>query len=74
MARKPSRKASVGPVRISVALDGETHVRLRALVLVRSSSIQDLVSGWIERETASVRLPSVGGGSSQYDDPAGDAA
>jgi hypothetical protein len=67
VARKPPRRLQDAPSRISVQLDSLVHQRLRALVLVRSSSIQDLVAGWIEREVSQVRLPSVGGAGSADD-------
>lgn len=61
MGRKRSG-ASVGlPVRLSVSLDHDTWLRLRALVLIRGTSIQDLVAGLITRESSRVRLPSESG-------------
>lgn len=60
MARRSLRLRSDAPTRISVVLDHPTHQKLRALALVRSSTIQDITVALIEDATRGVRLPSVG--------------
>jgi hypothetical protein len=73
MARKASQRPQErSQSRVSIILDSDTHRRLRSLSVVREATIQDLVAGWIAREVAGVRLPSVGGIGST--DSAGDAA
>lgn len=61
MGRKRVGTSSGAPVRLSVSLDLDTWKRLRALVLVRETSIQDLVSALVTREVGRVRLPSESG-------------
>jgi hypothetical protein len=76
MARRSVRTragTSLGdPVRLSLLLHAEVHLRLKALALVRRTTAQALVSDWVEQQTAGVRLPSVGGVGST--DSPGDAA
>jgi hypothetical protein len=76
MARRSVRTragTSLGdPVRLSLLLHSEVHLRLKALALVRRTTAQALVSDWVEQQTAGVRLPSIGGAPGAV--PDGDAA
>lgn len=57
MGKRKSPTGGGSQVRLSVSLDAEVWKRLRALVIVRETSIQDLVVGLVTREVARVRLP-----------------
>lgn len=74
-ARKKALHSRPGAIiRISVGLHEEVHLRLRSHVLVRRTTVQDLVVALIEREVASTRLPSVGRDPAESPDRAEDPA
>ena len=66
MARRTTRTRGSGgggaAVRISVGLDHDTWLRLKALALVRECAASDLVAGLIQKAVEGVRLPTAGGG------------
>lgn len=70
MRRKAARTLAGASVRLSVCLDGETHRKLRALALVRQTTIQDIVAGLVEDTCRGVRLPSIGPERNGNDPPA----
>jgi hypothetical protein len=61
MARTRARTHAGAPVKASVTLPADIHLRLKLLAAMRRTTATEIIADLVEREVASVRLPSVSG-------------